>query len=172
MTQLKRWLVWLSRIHHCLGFGIQSPTDYSFVRYVVNEHMMYYAYDELKDDDWLTQKLGRLYFRLANWRQPLFMLQDKYQKYWKAGCWKLNFVDHIDKVELSRIMVEDLSIWDMLLPKCDEESVIVVEDIWRHPDLWKKMIAANQVMTTFDLYYCGIVLFEKKRYKHHYIINF
>ena len=30
MTQLRRWLVWLSRIHHCRGFGIQSPADYAF----------------------------------------------------------------------------------------------------------------------------------------------
>ena len=67
---MNRYLVWLSRIHCCRGFGIQSPTDYAFVRYVVNEHWPYYAYDVLRDDDWLREKLGRLYMRLANWRQP------------------------------------------------------------------------------------------------------
>ena len=51
MNQLKRYLVWLGRIHRCGGFGIQSPTDYSFVRYVINEHWPYYAYDSLTDDD-------------------------------------------------------------------------------------------------------------------------
>ena len=57
---MNRWLVWLSRIHHCRGFGIQSPTDYAFVRYVVNEHWPYYAYDQLTADSWLNKKLGRL----------------------------------------------------------------------------------------------------------------
>lgn len=84
MTQLKHWLVWLSRIHHSWGFGIQSPTDYAFVRYVVNEHWPYYAYENLLDDDWMQQKLGRLYFRLANWRQPNRMIVDHYQRYWQA----------------------------------------------------------------------------------------
>lgn len=172
MTQLKRWLVWLSRIHHSLGFGIQSPSDYSFVRNVVNEHTLYYAYDELRDDDWLVQKLGRLYFRLANWRRPCVMLLDKYQKYWLAGCRKLIFADSIDRVELARITVEEQNVWKELLRKTDDDSVVVVEGIWRNPQRWKDMIADDGVMTTFDLYYCGIVLFETKRYKKHYTINF
>ena len=81
-----RWLVWLSRIHCCRGFGIQSPTDYAFVRYVVNEHWPYYAYDVLREDDWLREKLGRLYMRLANWRQPTVILSDDYLQWFHAGC--------------------------------------------------------------------------------------
>ena len=69
MNRLQQVFVWLSRIHRCRGFGIQSPTDYAFVRYVVNEHWPYYAYDLLPNDAWLTRKLGKLYFRLANWRR-------------------------------------------------------------------------------------------------------
>lgn len=71
MNQLTRIWVYLSRLHRSLGFGIQSPTDYAFVRYVINEHWQYYAYQQLdeQDDNWLRRKLGRLYFRLANWRQ-------------------------------------------------------------------------------------------------------
>ena len=96
MNQLRRWLIWLSRIHRCRGFGIQSPTDYAFVRYVVNEHWPYYAYDSLPDDPWLTSKLGKLYFRLANWRQPTVMLADRYQSYWQAGCRKICFMNAIN----------------------------------------------------------------------------
>ena len=33
MNLLTRLFVWLSRLHHCRGFGIQSPTDYWLVRY-------------------------------------------------------------------------------------------------------------------------------------------
>ena len=107
MNQLKRCLVWLSRIHRCRGFGIQSPTDYSFVRYVVNEHWPYYAYEQFRDDDWLTRKLGYLYFRLANYVQPQIMLADRYQRYWHAGCKKTDFAPNINKVELARIDIND-----------------------------------------------------------------
>ena len=172
MTQLRRWLVWLSRIHHCRGFGIQSPTDYDFVRYIVNEHWSYYAYDDLTESDWLRQKLGRLYFRLSNWRQPNFMIVDNYQKYWQAGCKKTKFLSDIETVELVRIDINDKDLWDKMLSLSNEHSVIVVEGIWHNTPRWRSMISDARVSITFDLYYCGIILFEKKRYKHHYTINF
>lgn len=58
MNQLTRIWVYLSRLHRSLGFGIQSPTDYAFVRYVINEHWQYYAYQQLdeQDDNWLRRK--------------------------------------------------------------------------------------------------------------------
>ncbi len=172
MNQFKRWLIWLSRIHHCRGFGIQSPSDYSFVRYVVNEHWPYYAYEELTDDDWLTQKLGRLYFRLANWRQPKYMKPDAYQRYWHTGCKAIAFVDDPPIVELSRIDVEDKALWTSILSRCNERSVVVVEGIWRHPEQWQAIIHDERISVSFDLYYCGIVLFDKKLYTKHYIINY
>lgn len=172
MTQISRWLVWLSRIHRCRGFGIQSPTDYAFVRYVVNEHWLYYAYEELRDCDWLTEKLGRLYFRLANWRQPRAMVADRYQQYWQAGCRKTVFAATVETVELARVEVEDRAAWETVVQHCDEHSVVVVEGIWRARALWESIRRDERTGLTFDLYYCGIVFFDKKRYKHHYTINF
>lgn len=172
MNRLKRLLVWLSRVHRCQGFGIQSPTDYSFVRYVVNEHLPYYAYDFLKDDDWLRLKLGRLYFRLANWRRPTFMLPDKYEQFWLAGCRTIHFTTNIDMVELVRLDVDDISLYESLLPKCDDMSVMVVEGICDNMSRWHNMEKDERTGTTFDLYYCGIIFFDKKRFKHHYKVNF
>jgi len=169
MNKLFYLLVWLTRIHRCRGGGIQSPTDYAFVRYVVNEHWPYYAYDELTDTDWLTQKLGRLYFRLANWRQPSEMLSDKYRKYWLAGCHYIHFTEQLAKVELARVDIED---YKSLLCLCDDSSVLVVEGINRNRDLWQSLLKDDRIGITFDLYYCGIVFFDNRRYKHHYIINF
>ena len=148
-----RWLVWLSRIHCCRGFGIQSPTDYAFVRYVVNEHWPYYAYDVLHEDDWLREKLGRLYMRLANWRQPTVILSDDYLQWFHAGC-------HQSDITLP------------LLPHCDQQTVLVIEDICRNRSLWQQIASDPRTGTTFDLYYCGIVFFDTKRYKHNYKINF
>ena len=172
MNQLKRWLVWLSRIHQCRGFGIQSPTDYAFVRYVVNEHWPYYAYDKLHEDQWLREKLGRLYLRLANWRQPTVMLSDDYQQWWQAGCKKTLFVNELSHVELMRITIDQWNTFLPMLPHCDQQSVLVIEDIRRNPQQWQQIACDPRTGTTFDLYYCGIVLFDTKRYKHNYTINF
>ena len=177
MTSLPRWLVWLSRIHHCRGFGIQSPTDYAFVRYVVNEHWPYYAYDELHEDQWLREKLGRLYLRLANWRQPSVILSDDYHQWFHAGCAKSilsPLTSHLSplKFELARIPIDQWDRFESLMVHCDEQTVVVVEDIWRDPQRWQQIARDTRTGTTFDLYYCGIVLFDTKRYKHNYIINF
>lgn len=177
-----RWLVWLSRIHCCLGFGIQSPTDYAFVRYVVNEHWPYYAYDELHEGDWLREKLGRLYLRLANWRQPTVILSDDYQQWWLAGCKKAKCMPNLsplvpcplplNNIELAHISINQWDDFLSFLPKCDQQTVLVVEDICRNRPLWQQIARDQRTGTTFDLYYCGIVFFDTKRYKHNYKINF
>ena len=172
MNRIQRLLIWLSRIHRCRGFGIQSPTDYAFVRYVINEHWPYYAYDQLTESDGLTQKLGRLYFRLANWRQPEVMLPDAYQRYWQAGCHKTRFSDVPGPIQLARIDITDSDAWQRLLPRCNDDSVIVVEGIHRNRNLWRQYLSAPQVRIAYDLYYCGIVTFDTKRYQHTYQINF
>ena len=90
MNRLHQAWVWLRRIGHCRGFGIQSPTDYRFVRYVVNEHWPYYAYRQTGlNDSPLRRKLGRLYFRLANHLQPGTVVDLLgYDEYLRAGCRK------------------------------------------------------------------------------------
>ena len=200
-----RGLVWLSRIRHSLGFGIQSPTDYAFVRYVVNEHWPYYAYDELHEDSWLRKKLGRLYLRLANWRQPSVILSDDYHPWFHAGCAKSILspltphpspntqhpspntqhptpntqhpspnTQHPspNTIDLARIPIDQWDSFEPLMTHCDQQTVLVVEDIWRNPQQWQQITRDARTGTTFDLYYCGIVFFDTERYKHNYIINF
>ena len=176
MNKFKRAFVWLSRIFYCRGFGIQSPTDYAFVRYVVNEHWSYYAYQQLDSttDLWLERKLGHLYFRLANWRQPSAMPMDKYAPYWQAGCRKTKMLVDVDVVELMRVTIESIT-HDVLLSiynKVDTQSVLVVEGIDRNRELWHTIEHDSHTGVTFDLYYCGIVFFDKKRQKKNYKVNF
>jgi hypothetical protein len=139
---------------------------------VINEHWPYYAYDWLKDNDWRVQKMGRLYFRLANWRQPKNMLTDDYRHYWQAGYQKTRFAESIDTVELARIDVDDWTAWEQMAEKCNDKSVIVVENISNNWQQWKKMANDKRVNSVFDLYYCGILLFDRRSHKHHYKINF
>ena len=172
MNRLTRLLVWIRRIGHCRGFGIQSPNDYWLVRYVINEHWPYYQYETVgRGDDWLTRKLGRLYFRLANWRQPRVVMADSYRMYFQAGCRRAVFGESSELV----LMTLDGG-WrerlEWLCQQADERSVLVVEGIWKDKEAWAEIVNDERTGVTFDLYYCGLVLFDRKRKKQHYIINF
>ena len=172
MNRFTSLLVWTRRIGHCRGFGVQSPNDYWFVRYVINEHWPYYQYQKLgENDDWLTRKLGRLYFRIANWRQPRIITASGYKQYFLAGCLKATFGDGTELVYMTMEggWRERLS---RLYSQVDAASVVIVEGIWRDKDGWRSIVADERTGITFDLYYCGIVLFDKKRTKKNYIINF
>ena len=177
MNKLKGFLVWLSRIRYCRGAGIQSPTDYRFVRYVINEHWPYYAYEHLgADDTWLRRKLGQLYFRLANACQPQKVIDlIGVADYIQAGCVKSHVLnaddanDH-DSFDMAIMPIEtDVYHW---LDLCKNHSVLVFEGIHRQPSLWHCVEYNEHVVTTFDLYYCGIVLFDKTKSRNNYKVNF
>lgn len=173
MNRLKQALVWLSRLTYCRGFGIQSPTDYRFVRYVINEHWPYYAYEQLDkpDDDWLQRKLGHLYFRLANERQPRTIVDwVGFQRYLQAGCKKARMADEATDVELAVVSIK--TDYNSLFQECNDQSVVVFQDIYRYPEYWHCIEHDPRTTVTFDLYYCGIVMFDPKRTKQNYIINF
>ncbi len=176
MNCIRRGIVWLSRIFNSRGFGIQSPTDYAFIRYVVNEHWPYYAYGQLNATvlDATARKLGRLYFRLANWRQPSAMEHDEYEAFWKAGCQKTRFVDEVERLELGRLPMKGdyRGAMSDIYNKVDEQSVVVIEGIYRDWDFWHEVERDARTGVTFDLYYCGIVFFDKKRHKKNYRVNF
>ena len=67
---LSTWWRWLRRCGCSRGFGVQSPSAYAFIRYVINEHYPYYAYQELQERlSWFDKRghqTGRLLLRLAN----------------------------------------------------------------------------------------------------------
>ncbi len=187
-NSIREWLtasvVWLSRIGHCRGFGIQSPGDYWFVRYVINEHWPYYQYNTLgKGDDWLTQKVGRLLFRIANWRQPSVIDSSAYQEYLRAGCRNALLVGGENEGRKEEEMEsDDMVVMSLegdyyrrlthIYNKVNSDTVLIVADIRRAKDLWREIVADERSIITFDLYYCGIVMFDKKRHKQNYIINF
>lgn len=174
MSPLPRFLVWLSRIHKCQGFGIQSPTDFDFVRTVVNEHSAYYAYDELQADSWMQRKLGKLYFRVANWRQPATILTNDYQPWFQNGCRSAHIVSDLsdEALQLAHIEIEQHQQLEQLYAHCNQQSVIIVEGICRDWQAWHAIEHDTRTGTTFDLYYCGIVFCDTQRYKHNYRINF
>jgi hypothetical protein len=188
-TDIVRVLVWLRRIRHCRGFGVQSPSDYRFVRYVINERYPYYAYADLEAEvpggDRKTRRLCRLYFRLANYRQPAVIadLQPSvpvYARYMQAGCRRAVVGQQLpagDVAGMVRLPVTaDCSqLFEQVAASADEKTLLVLEGIYRDKQakaFWRSVQRDERVGVTFDLYDAGIVFFDKKRYKHNYLINF
>ena len=197
MERLSRAVIWLSRIHHCRGFGIQSPTDYRFDRYVINENWPYYRYAELDREvtgiSNLKRKICRLCFRLSNFCQAdcfidIFPVTDAYAAYVTAGCNKtkvylvrqegvmLRLADP-EKVCLVRADCREgaKSMLIDLLHGCAPGSVVMVEGIKKNRaarKMWKMLLSLPEVGASYDLYYCGIIIADNRRYKKNYIINF
>lgn len=161
-----------------MGFGIQSPTDYRFVRTVINEHWPYYAYETMGiDDDWKARKLGRLYFRLANYVQPgLIIDMVGAEEYLHTACPRAVILERgaqlSDNTPIELAIVPIQSEYLHLFSLCNEQSVVVFENIYQQPELWHCIQHDQRSTVTFDLYYCGIVIFDKSRSPKNYVINF
>lgn len=183
--------VWLRRIGHCRGFGIQSPGAYSFVRYVVNEHYPYYAYERLRKDlpgHWLDHKMGRLLLRLANYWQPRCVVgldDDLLWQYVHAGCKRTLRADVMSPgregqgagsghTDGRRIVFGDAG-KGLHGDLSDGQTMLVVRDIGTKKParrLWQQILSDERATATFDLYWCGIAFFDSGRTKQNYIVNF
>lgn len=178
MNRIQQAWIWLRRLGHSRGFGIQSPTDYNFERYVINEHWPYYAYESLGSaDNWTRRKLGLMYFRLVNHLQPAVIIDlIGVEEYIRAACPKAQILTHTD--ELKDTVRADLAIvpvqteYQQLFSHCGDNSVAVFENIYEQQALWHCIEYSAMTSVTFDLYYCGVVFFDKKRLKQNYIVNF
>lgn len=185
MYCLKRWIIWIYRWRHCRGFGVQSPSDYSFIRYVINEHYPYYAYYDLKteigDIGKLKRKKAELLFRIANWKQApsavVLIDDDVYAKYIRAGCRKTEIRNRYGDEETFMVVSAleiDGALFLQLLDKLRHGSLLVIDNlkIAKSRRIWDKIVSDKRATITFDLYYVGIVISVDNRYKQNYIVNF
>lgn len=192
MNSIKRYLIWLRRMSHSRGFGVQSPSAYRFIRYVISEHYPYYAYDDLRREypalDWLTRKRMELYFRLANFCRTEQMVDyasdsSLLADYVQHGCRRTRVLNVYNGVldalhmRLVRICPLDGSedFLEIALADSAQTSVFVVEDICTNPvasRMWQRLVESEKVSVSYDLYYCGIAFFDIDRHKTNYIVNF
>lgn len=195
--------VWLRRFAYCRGFGIQSPSVYRFVRYVINEHYPYYAYSELsslhRSLSPVQIKLLRLYFRISNAQQSSLWVDFDNRMvetfkiarhdYITRGCGRTRVVSFsstdllkdYSNLPIVRLNAELLDIdtlrayYQFLLPRLSEHSLLIIEGVHATKDtrcFWRELVADERTGITFDLYYCGLVFFDKVRHRCNYIINF
>lgn len=192
--KVQRYLHWLRRIKYCRGFGVQSPSAYRFIRYVINEHYPYYAYDELRKElprlDSLTRKRMELYFRVANFRQASLWLDfcernDVIATYVGRGCHAtqvrritdLQQITADDSIEVLRICPSAgcEALLEAALQQTDDHTLFIIEDVGYNDTakrMWQKLLESDITSVSYDLYYLGIVFFDRKRYKNNYIVNF
>lgn len=177
---------------HSRGFGVQSPSAYRFIRYVISEHYPYYAYGDLRRDypalDWLTRKRMELYFRLANFCRTEQMVDYASDSilladYVQHGCRRTRVLNVYNGVlyalhmRLVRICPLDgcEDFLEIALADSAQTSVFVVEDICTNPvasRMWQRLVESEKVSVSYDLYYCGIAFFDTDRHKTNYIVNF
>ncbi len=182
---------WILRCGYSRGFGIQSPSAYSFVRYIINEHYPYYAYQgldaEMKMQTPMFRKIGRLLFRMANYWQPQYVVMGDYDfaPYAYAGCHN-TLVRMIDDYYFEDIVSPVLVVLDMdwldddslredILGSATSQVLLVCIGIHantKNKRLWRRMIADERTGVTYDLYSCGIVFFDKSKHKQDFKINF
>lgn len=194
-TLIRHIAVWLSRIAYCRGFGIQSPSAYAFVRYVINEHYPYYAYRQLDSTGGALsradRKRMRLCLRVANHLQPQYIVDQQdglsqlRRQYFEAGC---RSARHIGLAEglapqvqrASRLIrvsatATDAATIGQLCASADSHTMLIVDHIAhdRHTrKLWRQVVDAPHTGVSYDLYYCGIACFDRSKYKRNYKINF
>ena len=182
---------WIHRMGYSRGFGVQSPSAYSFIRYVLTEHYPYYAYDELKmrfkSFDHATKKKGRLYFRLANYAQASHWFdyhsaEQPYAAYVHEGCRKTVFhaidgktIPHTFRIARLSMTEDYQAVYEALCKVATDDSILILEGINDNKDtkaFWKRVQESQKATRTYDLFLCGIIVFDTSKHKHHYIVNF
>ncbi len=183
-------------MHLSRGMSVQSPWAYRFIRYVVNEHYPYYAYEDLRrkypDVDKRREKLCRFYFRLSNFCQPSYFFNYAphtvaYEVYVQNGCANCqvntqhsdgqDILQQMKRIDLARVsLVGDYTtVIEDVMKKMHTGSVLVIEHIKRDTETksyWNALMQDSRVGVSFDLYYCGVLFFDKKLYKQTYKVNF
>lgn len=192
--RLRRQLAWLCRWARAFGFGIQSPWAYLFVTQVVNDRTVYKAYRVLQTamsaDTSAQLRLARLLFRFAraesltHWwiRTPHAAL---YGRYIQAGYPPTKLLSGesgdgenaslMPDVYLVHLEEDWKSCFLRFIAQPRNGTFFIVEGIslnrhCRH--IWKEMVTRCRHYLTFDLFDCGIILYDSTKTIGHYRLIF
>lgn len=192
--RFRRQLAWLCRWSRALGFGIQPPWTYHFVTQVVNDRTDYKAYRELQEampaDSNASLRLARLLFRFAraesltHWwiRTPHAALYGRYIQAGYPPCRLLSgeLKDAKDASLVADVYLVHLeedwkSCFLRFIAQPRNGTFFIVEGISlnrRCRRIWKEMVARCCDYLTFDLFDCGIILYDPTKTIGHYRLIF
>ena len=170
-----RLFVFLKRIRHCAGFGVQSPTDYAFVREVIYERWPYAQYAELEakfhDTNWFLLKLSQLLLRVSNYAQAsrigiIGNLPPVMEAHLKAGCRKSEIVRPSKSPCVGGLPLPSDS--PPMQGERGEGLLVIATEL---NEDWQAYISQEHIIS-YDLYYLGIAFYDEKRYREEHVINF
>ena len=170
-----RFFTFLKRIRHCAGFGVQSPTDYAFVREVIYERWPYAQYAELEahygDTGSFLLKLSQLLLRVSNYAQAsqigvIGNLPPVMEAHLKAGCRKSEIMTV--KGQKSKDKGRGEGTLDFSPSSLDIFPLLIATEL---NDQWQEYISQEHIIS-YDLYYLGIAFYDEKRYTEGHVINF
>lgn len=192
--RLRRQLAWLCRWSRALGFGIQPPWAYHFVTQVVNDRTDYKAYRVLQEampaDSSASLRLAHLLFRFARAETPNHWLIRTphavlYGRYIQAGYPPSKLLsgelgdgeDASLEVDVYLVHLEEdwKTCFLRFIAQPRNETFFIVEGISlnRHCQrIWKEMVARCRHYITFDLFDCGIILYDPTKTIGHYRLIF
>jgi len=151
-TIKKSW-VWLKRIRYRKGYGVHSPFAYDFITRVIYGKLSKAERNALRESSKYkreSRKVIELLHRLEKEASPLI------------------YINQTDPIYINKVYNENA---DLMSPK----GMMVIYGIYMNQELkqiWQKLVSDNRSGITFDLYYLGIILFDKKITKQDYIVNF
>lgn len=197
MGFLKRQWIWLKRFRHRKGYGVHSPFAFNFLTSVVYEHGEYYVYRELDERfgkngrgiNSHEMKCRKFLFRLANYVHPEIIglygtVPSDVSAYLASGCCSATVVTERQNLMREADSAKLLYIAEYVVPSEWEEivgqpmsalSVAVIcgiHDSKKASQAWENVKRLAQVGVTFDLYDYGILFYDLKKQKQHYIVNF
>ena len=131
------------------GFGIQSKSDYEYLKDVIKEKMAYYAYEDIKAKD------AQLIYRICN--------HDKDRQVTMVGSFS-----NEEMTAAHRALGTEPETEDTLMHLHGRETVIVSDIRGENSFLWQ--LATHSKAITWDMGRLGLVRFLDKRYPEHYAI--
>ena len=192
---------WIRRRRNTLGYGVQSPSDFYFVRHVLRETLPYYAYEVLHEAVGThgtprDEAVLRLLFRLVNHVRPTTMLHVGYgtplaSYSMQLACPKAHAINitgdagpdqlaealqTLGTVELMHITHTPhyRELVQQAMPHLCSKTLLIIEGIDTDKTKhawWEELRQSPLTGVSYDLGGMGLLFFDKNRYKDTYWVR-
>ena len=171
-------IVWLMRFRQRKGYGVHSPFAFDFITNVIYNKEKYYAYKDIDRclrwwEKGRVKSMRHLAFRLTNFHEPKTIYCDGQDTHILEACKQ-------GSKEMKLIETDSSQMADMILlaradekamTHLDEGTMLVLKNLRKEKDFWKRIKEDNRVTVTFDMYDVGVAFAKKRLNKQHYKIN-
>ena len=170
MSFFRYILQYPNRLRHRLGFGVQSPWAYEFVRDALFEKSRYYAFDHLQGN-----RADEQLFRIIQWLSPSqvheYAVSPITHQYISLAevcaspsAFHLHYFGAGAQRELAEMLQKENAVFSV-------QDCLVIDDIHSsHLLAWEQLLQHPQVTSTFSLRKRGIAFFDPARQRQNYLL--